>query len=256
MRNSIKNFVFLILLSSSIFATAKLHNLEKPKQLIKMTMGKSKYAPGQDITKNCYLYDTYIIIEINDPAIMGATSLKVYPITNTKINFSSLCKMPTNKMYAYEMNVESSGFYGYYTGKYDNFVLVGSSDGFGAGSPFQIFSISKQGYKLILQDWLASKEPFRFVKARNGTIGINYWRVVDSDCSLLLGSGDVCWQRVLRDNKITQKLMRPKCAKEYKRDKSPIDNPTQFLLHVEIPDLNKPLIRNVVEKKTKCYPRP
>ena len=245
----------LTLLSSSILATAKLHNLENPKQFIKITAGKSVDAPGQNITKLCYLYHDYVVIEINDPAIMGASSLKIYPI-NPKVNFSSLCKVIINQGYAYEINSKNSGLYGYYRGKYANFILISGPDSFGVGSPFQIFSISKQGYKLILADWQANSEPFRFLTTQGKTIGVNYWRVVDSDCSLWVGDGNVCWQKILRDNNIKQKLLRPQCSKEYRRDKSPLDNPTQILLHVEISDLSKPLVRNITEEKTKCYPRP
>ena len=66
----LKNSIVLILLSSSILATSKLYNFEQPKQFIKMTIGKSKDALGENITKSCYLYNKYIVIEINDPAIM------------------------------------------------------------------------------------------------------------------------------------------------------------------------------------------
>ena len=255
MRNSIKSLGALILLSGSIFATTKSYNFENPKQIIKITAGKSIDAPGQNIMKSCYFYDKYVIIEVNDPAIMGATSLKIYPIT-TKVNYNAFCKTSTNNPNGYNIRVESGGLSGYYSGKYEGFILTNGPDSFGASYPFQIFSISKQVYQLVLTDNQVDKEPFKFIKTKNGETGINYWRVVSSDCSLLLGNGDVCWQKILRDNKITQKLLRPKCTKEYKRVKAPADSPTQVLLHVEIPDLSKPLGRHTVSEKTKCYPSP
>ncbi|MEW6429912.1 MAG: hypothetical protein AB1730_00270 [Myxococcota bacterium] len=235
-----------LLLLAMLAAAPKpsVEGLDKPKKAQTGKLGKSETAPGGVVTVRCFDAGAVMVVEVNDPGLMGAADAWLQ-----KRKGNALPPCDGNADAADPTRLDGVIGYGYVLGTKGDFLFVQSADGFGDRMGLRVLSLTTGA--LVLDVERSVWRPAT-LKAEGDSLWLRYHEAVVATCDPVGDAAERCWQEVRDAAKVPADLdvKPPPCAKD-EEQRLAVPGSSQLAFPVEV-DLKAPMTKRFRTGETTC----
>lgn len=234
--------VLLAVLSAAPKPT--IEGLDKPKKAQTGKLGKSETSPGGTVTVKCFDAGAVMVVEVNDPGLMGAADAWLQ-----KKKGAALPPCDGNANAADVTRLDAVIGYGSVLGTKGDFLFVQSADGFGDRMGLRVVSLTTGA--LVLDVERSMWRPAT-LKAEGDSLWLRYDEAVAATCDPVGPQAERCWQEVRDAAKVPADLdvKPPPCAK-FEKQILAVPGTSQIALPVEV-DLKAPKTKRFRAGEATC----
>ena len=198
-----------------------------------VSLGKSKDATGE-VHLICSNYKTWAIVQLNDPALMGAKELEFRYIGDPNISVDLCARNFKGKVCKIDYSE------GYFAGADQNFAIFDAADSFGALIDFTVYDVKSA--KEIFKATRFTYDGLQIIHGK--TTSLKFTRALEVNCPLVK-EGPACWDKIVAANKLPKDLhfVVPDCRQAFRKEKASFDSSPQLGTNVVVDDLENPKIR-------------
>lgn len=216
--------------------------LDKPKKTQIGKLRKSELTPNGTVTVKCFDAGAVMVVEINDPGLMGASDAWLKKKTGPTM---PVCDGVDTDV----IRLDAMIGYGYSIGTKGDFLFVQSADSFGDREGVRVFSLTSGA--LVLEAERSLQKPAT-VKAEGAVMRFRFHEMVGATCDPIGDETEKCWQLIRDAAKIPSELQvkAPSCAKHQKAIEA-APGSSQIAVPVEV-DLAAPKTKHFVAGEATC----
>lgn len=218
--------------------------LDKPKKAQTGKLGKSETAPGGVVKVKCFDAGAVMVVEVNDPGLMGAADAWLQ-----KKKGSAPPPCDGNGDAADVTRLDGVIGYGYVLGTKGDFLFVESADGFGDRMGLRVLSLSTGALVLDVE---RSVDHPATLKADGDALWLRYHEAVVATCDPVGEQAERCWHEVRDAAKVPTDLdVKPPPCGKYEKQLLAVPGSSQVALPVEV-DLKAPKTKRFRAGQATC----